>query len=209
MKTLIDIVINSLRTRSEEQATDGHGEVSLNAQQRQDAALGGVQYALKSFQERNASSITPNPSLSQCEASKDGTIIVHDCALVHPAGKSCALLATQSRQEKRMPGEKKRGTKNDKGKPPLALIPPEAIRQMGAAFGGRDSNIDQWNYRYGIEVTRTLSGAMRHIMDALEGIDVDPKSGATSLGSAMANIGMAIDTIKNHPEFDDRFKGDK
>jgi Domain of unknown function (DUF5664) len=103
----------------------------------------------------------------------------------------------------------KRGNKNDQGKPKLALIPPVALREMGKAFSGRDSNIEQWNYKYGIETTRTLSGALRHLCDALEGIDVDPGTGAHSLGCAMANIAMALDTIYNHPDMDDRWKRGK
>lgn len=86
------------------------------------------------------------------------------------------------------------------------MIAPEALRQAAMASAGRDPNIDKWNYKYGIEVSRTVSGALRHILDFMDGIDVDAKSGATSLGSAIFNLAMAIDTLKNHPELDDRFK---
>jgi Domain of unknown function (DUF5664) len=103
----------------------------------------------------------------------------------------------------------KRGNKNDKGKPPLALIPPAALRETAKAFMGRDSNIELWNYKYGIEVTRTVSGAMRHISDFMDGVDIDAGSGAHSLGCAIANLSMCLDTLTHYPELDNRFKRPK
>lgn len=100
------------------------------------------------------------------------------------------------------------GTKYDNGKPPLAYIPKAALDAEGAAFAYGAKKYDGWNYKLGIPVTRTLSAALRHIVQFLDGEDVDSESGAHHLGSARANLAMALDTLAHHPSFDDRFKKD-
>jgi hypothetical protein len=158
---------------------------------------------------KKSNSTTKSRSSKSQKASKDGTNIQYVYSLTLPDGKYCAPPAMELKQAESEKNEKPRGNKNDQGKPPIAMISSEALRQAAMASAGRDATIDKWNYKLGIEITRTVSGAMRHILDFMDGIDVDPKSKATSLGSAIFNLAMAIDTLKNHPELDDRFKGVK
>jgi hypothetical protein len=101
--------------------------------------------------------------------------------------------------------------KHDNGpdKPPLAYIPKAALWAEGGAFAKGASKYGPWNYRNGLAVSRTLSAALRHISQFLEGEDVDQETGAHHLGCARANLAMALDTLANPPKLDDRFKGDK
>lgn len=96
------------------------------------------------------------------------------------------------------------GTKYDDSKPSLALIPRVAIEAEGHAFGYGASKYGQWNYREGIEITRLVGAALRHIYAFLDGEDLDPESGYPHLGHARAGLAMALDTLKRKPEMDDR-----
>lgn len=99
------------------------------------------------------------------------------------------------------------GLKYDDNKPPLAYIPKAALWAEGGAFAyGAKKKYEAWNYKNGIKVSRTLSAALRHIMQFLDGQDNDEESGVNHLGCARANLAMALDTLANHPEMDDRFK---
>lgn len=144
---------------------------------------------------------------------RDG-MCIHDASCVMSAGsKYCAYFAMQPKQEQKIPLEKNKergvGLKADSEKPMLAYIPKAALYAEGEAFAYGAKKYESWNYKHGISITRTLSAAMRHIVQFLGGEDKDSESGVHHLGCARANLAMALDTLANHPELDDRFKGDK
>jgi hypothetical protein len=99
-----------------------------------------------------------------------------------------------------------KGRKNDKLKPGLSYIPKEAMWEAGKAFSFGASKYDKWNYKNGIEITRTVSAALRHIYQFMDGEDIDQESQALHLGNAIAGLAMAIDTYYNHKDKDDRSK---
>ncbi len=108
-----------------------------------------------------------------------------------------------------MDQKEKKGKKNDQNiqeKPALAYIPKEAMWELGKALSFGASKYDKFNFKNGIEVTRTVSAALRHIYQFLDGENFDEESKAHHLGAAMANLSMAIDTCYNKPEMDDRHK---
>lgn len=105
-----------------------------------------------------------------------------------------------------MDQKEKKGRKNDQEKPALAYVPKEAIWELGKALSFGASKYDKFNFKNGIEVTRTVSAAVRHIYQFLDGENFDEESKAHHLGAAMANLAMAIDTYYNRPEMDDRYK---
>lgn len=88
------------------------------------------------------------------------------------------------------------GTKHDDGKPDLAILPKAFLDQtaevmmFGAAKYGRS------NYKKGLEVTRTLSAALRHIYAYLDKEDNDQESGLSHLGHAAASLAMTMENIK-------------
>jgi hypothetical protein len=59
-----------------------------------------------------------------------------------------------------------------------------------------------------MDISRQLAAALRHIYQHLGGQTFDEESGVEHLGHALASIAMACYTLKNKPEFDNRFQGD-
>lgn len=102
----------------------------------------------------------------------------------------------------------KRGTKADDSKPDLSLIPKDALWEMAKAFTYGANKYGRHNYREGIEISRLLAAAMRHITQFNEGENHDEESQALHLGNAMAGIAMAIYMYYNKPDMDNRYKKD-
>lgn len=94
----------------------------------------------------------------------------------------------------------------DDEKPRLSLIPRVALWAMGKALSYGEKHYGSHNFRGGIKVTYLLDAALRHIMQYLDGEDFDEKSKCHHLGSAMANLAMALQVVQDNKELDDRFK---
>lgn len=120
------------------------------------------------------------------------------------------------------------------GKPPLASLPMEALREMAKvmAYGAKKytrpgtctckpivdkihapgcpalkmiSGRDNW--RYGTEWTEFVNSALRHIASFLDGEDVDQESKLLHLAHAMTDIGFVLEYQVKGVGTDDRFKG--
>lgn len=164
--------------------------------------------------EKNAESITLN-LLYECKVCEN---VWENLQVDSSSGKAVCPSCVKNVTEK-SPNEKiasaegeamsNVGLKHDQDKPALAYIPKAALWAEGQAFSYGAKKYEAWNYKYGINVTRTLSAAIRHIVQFLAGVEIDVESGVHHLGCARANIAMALDTLENHPEYDDRFKGEK
>lgn len=107
-----------------------------------------------------------------------------------------------------MSADSQQAIKNDQSKPDMSDIPKEAMWEMGAAFTFGQKKYGKNNYRNGMKVSRQLAAAVRHIYQHLAGETIDPESGVTHLGHAMASLAMACYTYKNHPNMDDRHPED-
>lgn len=95
----------------------------------------------------------------------------------------------------------------DDNKPPLAMLPPAGIRAVAKvqAYGHRKYK-DFHNYRKGMEISRNLSCAMRHIMAYMDGEDLDPESKESHLGHAACRIMFALQNLEDGVAIDDRYK---
>lgn len=82
------------------------------------------------------------------------------------------------------------GAKNDKGKPRVDLIPPEAIFALGEvlAFGVETEGYAERNWESGMAWGRVFGAAIRHLFKWWGGESLDPKSGKSHLWHALANI---------------------
>ena len=95
----------------------------------------------------------------------------------------------------------------DDGKLPLAWLPWAAIDEMSRVqMYGHGKYKDFNNYRKGMEVSRNLSCALRHIRDYLDGADKDHESGLNPLGHAMCRIAFVLQNLKDGVAIDDRYK---
>lgn len=97
----------------------------------------------------------------------------------------------------------------DDGKAPLALLPWTLIDEMALVQGyGAAKYGDAHNYRKGMEVTRNLSCALRHIRKFLRGEDNDPESGKSHLAHAACRLGYVLENMADGVAIDDRYKRD-
>ncbi len=105
-----------------------------------------------------------------------------------------------------VPVTEDRGTKNDNGKPTLSMIPSELLEGTALAFEYGSRKYSRDNFRKGLKVSRTLDAALRHIVAFTNGERLDPESGLNHLYHAAASLGMALNTLANHPDLDDVYK---
>ena len=95
----------------------------------------------------------------------------------------------------------------DDGKEPLAWLPWAAIDELSRVQQyGHGKYKDFNNYRKGMEVSRNLSCAIRHIRDYLNGVDTDHESGRNPLAHAMCRIAFVLQNINDGVAIDDRYK---
>lgn len=95
---------------------------------------------------------------------------------------------------------------DDDGKAPLAWLPWDGIREVSyvQAYGHKKYN-DFNNFRKGMEVSRNLSCAVRHIAAYMEGESNDPESGRNHLAHATCRLLFVLQNIHDGVAIDDRF----
>lgn len=98
------------------------------------------------------------------------------------------------------------GKKFDQKKAPISLIPREAIEEEAKALAFGANKYGRYNFREGIEYTRLIDAALRHILAIADGEDLDEESQCFHAGNARANLGMLLYMMKHKPEKDDRYK---
>lgn len=98
------------------------------------------------------------------------------------------------------------GKKNDNGKPRLDLIPAEFLIETAKALTYGGNLYGEYNFRKGIDYSRLLSAAKRHIELELAGLEKDKDSGHSHLGHAAASLAMYAFMKVHRPEFNNLFK---
>jgi Domain of unknown function (DUF5664) len=97
------------------------------------------------------------------------------------------------------------GKKFDAGKPDLSLIPLSALEEEARGFMLGAEKYGRYNYCAGLEATRLLAAALRHIHAVLQGDDLDPESGAHHLGHARCCLAMYLETRRLGTLKDNRY----
>lgn len=96
---------------------------------------------------------------------------------------------------------------DDGDKAPLANLPPAGLRAVaGVQAYGHKKYGDFNNYRKGMEHSRQISCAMRHLMAHMDGETLDPESGQAHLAHAACRVMFLIQNIADGVDIDDRFK---
>lgn len=102
------------------------------------------------------------------------------------------------------------GNKNDKGKARISLL--SAPWLMGVArvatHGANRPEYGPHNWRNGIDLSRLLDGAQRHLWAFIGGEDVDDDTRECHLLNASCMIMFAYETWLRRKDLDDRFKLD-
>lgn len=98
------------------------------------------------------------------------------------------------------------GAKYDNEKEPMALLSGFWLRGVAKvlAFGAR--KYAKHNWRGGIEQSRLLSAALRHLFASVDGEDNDPETGLSHLLHASCCLMFAYELSVTRPDLDDRYK---
>ena len=99
-------------------------------------------------------------------------------------------------------------TKYDNGKPPLSIIPREGLELTAKVFKFGADKYGRDNYRLGMEWSRLVDAAMRHLVAFYDGEDLDPESGLSHLGHALCCLNMLALYEAKKRGTDDRPKDD-
>jgi hypothetical protein len=102
--------------------------------------------------------------------------------------------------------------KYDENKVDLSLLPVEALEAIAKVFEFGAKKYGAFNWRYdgkNTEWRRSFSSLQRHLYAWSECQDIDPDSGLDHLSHAASQLMIMICHAKNHPEMDNRYKGEK
>lgn len=98
------------------------------------------------------------------------------------------------------------GTKHDGEKPKMDLLSSKWL--VGVAdiltFGAKKYSANNW--RQGIQQSRLIAAAMRHLAAYNDGEDKDPESGLHHLLHASCCLMFAYELSVTRPDLDDRYK---
>lgn len=98
------------------------------------------------------------------------------------------------------------GLKYDNGKAPMELLDYAAMKEIAEVFGFGAAKYGRYNYKAGIDYSRIIGAAYRHLGAFNSGENIDPESGKSHLAHLGCCVFMLLEYIKNNPERDDRYK---
>lgn len=98
------------------------------------------------------------------------------------------------------------GLKYDYGKPSLELIDTEAEIELAKVLDYGARKYSPHNWRKGIQWSRTIGAALRHLRAFNDGEDLDPETGLSHIAHAMCNCMFLLFFERHHKEMDDRYK---
>lgn len=95
------------------------------------------------------------------------------------------------------------GVKHDHGKPMVSLVRPEFILGVAEVMTFGANKYGRFNYRHGMDHSRLMDAALRHLMADLAGERLDPESGLPHIMHAASNLNMLHDYRVNELGNDD------
>lgn len=97
------------------------------------------------------------------------------------------------------------GTKFDKDKLPLDLLPETALEEVAKVLEFGAKKYQRYNWAKGIVFSRLYAAARRHLSAWQQGQDLDPETGISHVAHAAANMLFILHFIKtNQKQLDDR-----
>lgn len=98
------------------------------------------------------------------------------------------------------------GVKHDREKPRMDLLDRAALEGLAAVLGFGAQKYAAHNWRGGIEHSRLIGAAMRHLMAINDGEDIDPESGLPHVDHLGCCWMFLSNMQKTRPDLDDRYK---
>jgi hypothetical protein len=96
------------------------------------------------------------------------------------------------------------GTKHDSGKPPMELLPGDALVEISKVLGFGAQKYEAFNWVGGFKWGRLAGAALRHVFSWLSGEDKDPETGLSHLAHAACCLIFLITHEKRGLGKDDR-----
>ena len=97
------------------------------------------------------------------------------------------------------------GIKHDSDKPDMSLLSSFSINELAKVLSFGKEKYAAHNWRKGIQISRLIAAAQRHMFAFNGGEDKDPESGLSHLAHAMCCMMFAIEMMEVKPELDDRY----
>mgnify|MGYP000116654486 CR=1 FL=1 len=107
---------------------------------------------------------------------------------------------------KKPAGWTERGLKYDTEKPPMALLDPAFLEGVARVLGFGANKYAAHNWRNGINVSRLISAAYRHLGAINSGEDTDPESGLPHAHHLGCCVMFLASMLATRPDMDDRWK---
>lgn len=101
------------------------------------------------------------------------------------------------------------GTKHDQNKAPLDLLPYEGLEAIAQVLGFGAKKYARGQWMGGIEYSRLIAAAQRHIGQFNSGQDMDEESGLSHLAHAGCCILFLLWMQKHKPHMDNRLLPNK
>ncbi len=98
--------------------------------------------------------------------------------------------------------------KFDGDKPPMVLLPFDALEEVAKVLAFGAEKYEAHNWRKGFEWSRLYSAVFRHLSSHLQGEDTDPETGLSHLAHAACGVLFLVAHEKNGLGTDDRYKGE-
>ena len=101
-----------------------------------------------------------------------------------------------------------KGLKYDQGKPRMDLVRPEFVEGVASVLGFGAQKYAAWNWAEGINYSRLIASAERHVNAFKRGENIDPESGLSHLYHASCCLMFlaCFEQWGDKPELDDRYK---
>lgn len=100
------------------------------------------------------------------------------------------------------------GMRFNSDKAELHQVPTSAVLAIAKVLMYGAQKYEKGNFRRGMKWTTPYDCLTRHMMQWLDGEELDAESGLPHLYHAIANVAMLIEFETTCPELDDRFKGE-
>ena len=94
-------------------------------------------------------------------------------------------------------------------KPSIGLVPLKAIWEIAKVMSFGAQKYDRFNWKEGIRYSRLSDAALRHLIQFIEGEDIDSESGLPHLAHCGCCITMLLEMTMDRQDLDDRYKGNK
>ena len=99
-----------------------------------------------------------------------------------------------------------KGTKYDKEKPRTDLLPSAPLLAIAEVLTFGAKKYEAHNWRGGLEYSRVLGAAMRHLLAYNDGEDKDPESGLSHLAHLGCCVLFLLEQEAKGTGLDDRYK---